>query len=341
MAQPLGMLLLLLPCAAAAGPCPPAPNGTAAALAADMTPEQVEAWALGSAGFARYAPVLREQEVDMATLTSVSEQALMAAGLPLGVAFNLKRCAEDLLSTFVAIIVDEEDAEADKHTPTRPAARRLHEGGGGGACDLAKLEESILDVDMACCQAGHTGHRRAQGDEPCSSVPDTCGAGCAPVFVPFYEACADYLAIRLPENTMAALTVLYGACPTSNPGLAPPPPSAPAAMPMEELVGQMRQLQAVGGAPLFTAPAAPAEYKLVCMATWSTPFQNPSDADGNSRVNEFVAAANAFPALSAQIEAEIADGWVPFGGIGDGAGARTPRYGQVDAVQLCQAMVKY
>lgn len=109
---------------------------------------------------------------------------------------------------------------------------------------------------------------------------------------------------------------------------APPPPP----LGMGDLVSQMRRLQATsGGAPLYTAPAAPSDYKLVCLGDRATNYQGSSAADLKT------ATADAFQALKDQITQDIAAGWIPLGGIGEASSTHGLQYG----VELCQAMVKY
>eukprot|EP01045_Picozoa_sp_COSAG04_P014166 COSAG04_NODE_1046_length_8572_cov_5.008970_7_plen_612_part_00 len=189
------------------------PSGDDGAI--PVTAEQVAAWTEGSASFARFADVLRQHEIDMVTLASVSEQALIAAGIPLGPAFKLKRCVEELV-------------HASTETDSMVTRRKLHEA-GPGACDLAELDATIQDVDLRCCQSTSQGHFRRflQDSSPCSDVPDTCSSGCAAVFTPFFSSCQDYLAEALAQtpDVVEALEALFETCRESFEPSPPPPPA--------------------------------------------------------------------------------------------------------------------
>ena len=222
---PVKMLLLALPLTAAVDPCPPAPGG-AIASEDEMTAEEVEAWALGSPSFARFAPVLREQEVDLVTLSSVSNQDLVVAGLPLGVAFKLKRCAEELLAAapdMTGGTVEHQPGQQKTATedareqPLEPGivSRALQEV---GACNPAAVE-AMAD---SCCPSSK-GHRRAQSVHGCDALPEECAPGCAQMFMSFYEQCQMMVGSL---GDQAAFERFYSQCQA-----AAPTPPAPAPTP--------------------------------------------------------------------------------------------------------------
>jgi len=86
----------------------------------------------------------------------------------------------------------------DRGVPLAPLRRHLQ----AATCDLAGVAQA---VNRACCPGPCGGHRRAQDDEPCSTVPEVCSADCAAVFMPFFESCHDELAASLSPALTASL----------------------------------------------------------------------------------------------------------------------------------------
>jgi len=93
----------------------------------------------------------------------------------------------------------------DRGVPLAPLRRHLQ----AATCDLAGVAQA---VNRACCPGPCGGHRRAQDDEPCSTVPEVCSADCAAVFMPFFESCHDELAASLSPALTASLDALHTSC---------------------------------------------------------------------------------------------------------------------------------
>eukprot|EP01043_Picozoa_sp_COSAG02_P014479 COSAG02_NODE_597_length_19775_cov_28.914312_17_plen_317_part_00 len=74
------------------GQCPPPPS------VLPTTTEELVEWAARSDYLARWAPLLREEEIDIKTLTSASDDSLRSAGFKLGAMTRLRECASVLVS---------------------------------------------------------------------------------------------------------------------------------------------------------------------------------------------------------------------------------------------------
>ncbi len=72
--------------------CPPRPPNL------PTTAEELASWAAGSDYLARWAPLLREEEIDIKTLMSASDDSLRSAGFKLGAMTRLRECASVLAS---------------------------------------------------------------------------------------------------------------------------------------------------------------------------------------------------------------------------------------------------
>eukprot|EP01051_Picozoa_sp_SAG22_P005400 SAG22_NODE_319_length_12493_cov_33.326475_6_plen_336_part_00 len=69
---------------------------------------------------------------------------------------------------------------------------------GNRICNPAKLQAQVTSIEDNCCPDGD-----------CSSTPDSCPARCAAVFVPFYEACENFVS---PAALKADLGKLFPIC---------------------------------------------------------------------------------------------------------------------------------
>jgi hypothetical protein len=74
------------------GQCPPPPS------VLPTTTEELVEWAARSDYLARWAPLLREEEIDIKTLMSASDDSLRSAGFKLGAMTRLRECASVLVS---------------------------------------------------------------------------------------------------------------------------------------------------------------------------------------------------------------------------------------------------
>eukprot|EP01046_Picozoa_sp_COSAG06_P031271 COSAG06_NODE_3032_length_5939_cov_4.174114_5_plen_403_part_00 len=303
----------------------------APSVSVQSSPTEIESWVNASTTFAEFAPLLRQHKIDGLTLATVSRQELTAAvHLPLGIAFNLKRCFDyALIQTGIRGSPPPSSPPPPPPPPSTAAATRTRKL-QTDTCSVADIDATMVRVNQQCCEPGH---RRLQAqafsENRCSDVPNVCTTQCAAAFIPFYDRCSTYFASVLGGDPLAtSLDALYSKCQQAHE--IPPPLS------MSELVGQMRRLQAASGRePLFTAQAAPVHYKLLC--------ENDTPS-GNAGMQYGHAEDNGHASLSDLVEQEIGRGWFPLGGIAVGRmgqGSSGATSGSGDMVELCQAMVTY
>ena len=215
--------------------CPPHPASI------DMSTGQLEAWVRGSAYLQRFAPTLREHEVDGLALALATAQDLMAAGFPLGAALKLKHCVVTLevqTPPPTPMTPMSPPPPTPLIAPTQPRTSMINTTSNAtsatyvasehlfnrralqdGTCDPPALEAMLAQ----CCPSGSdaNGHRRAQ-DAGCNSLPTTCSPACATMYMPFYSAC-PHLVSTLGSTT--EFDQFFDKCQAAQP--APPPPLSP------------------------------------------------------------------------------------------------------------------
>lgn len=224
------------------GGCPALPMGVG------MSAAEIEAWVRDSAHLGRFAPTLREHEMNGLALSLATTQDLsLVAGLPLGAALTLKHCVDKSMAlegatprttrttTTQPVIVTYGKNETTQHKSDRRVLQ-------GDACEPPALEAMLA---QCCSGAGDgRGHRRAQ-TVGCDSLPDSCDPACAAVYIPFYSTCPQIVS---SFGNAAEFERFFDQCRTVQP---PPSPPAPAPAPLPPLL-----------------PPAPTPGHCVDSATW-------------------------------------------------------------------------